>query len=93
MIACWSSDPQERAKFASLTQKFSNLLEQEAGYLDLCRSLSWRTHRMPQKKAFKAKPPVLQSTNEKEMKMKEECVEMKTKLKEDDEVNEKNSAV
>ena len=93
MIACWNSDPQERAKFASLTQQLSNLLEQEAGYLDLRPSLSWTTHRKPQQKACKAKPPVLQTNDEKLMKRKEECVEMKMKLKEGDEVNEKDSVV
>jgi len=102
MIACWSSDPQERAKFASLTQQLSNLLEQEAGYLDLQRSLSWRTHRKPQKKASRAKPPVLQSTDESVTEKEEERVEMaeveikdarKMKLREEAHTNEKDCAV
>jgi len=95
MIACWSSDPQERAKFASLTQQLSNLLEQEAGYLDL------RTHRKPQKIASRAKPPVLQSIDESVTEKEEERVEMaeveindarKMKLREVD-TNEKDCAV
>ena len=93
MIACWSNDPKERAKFASLTQQLSSLLEQEAGYLDLRRSLSWSTHRKPQKKASRAKPPDLQSTDEGVMKKEEECVEMEMNLREGDEVNERDSAV
>ena len=99
MIICWSSDPQERAKFASLTQQLSNLLEQEAGYLDLRRSLSWRTHRKPQKKA---KAPVLQSIDESVTEKEEEKVEMaeveindarKMKLREEADTNEKDCAV
>ena len=99
MIACWNSDPQERTKFASLTQQLSNLLEQEAGYLDLRPSLSWRTHRKPQKKA---KAPVLQSIDESVIEKEEERVEMaeveingarKMKLREEADTNENDSAV
>ena len=42
LIVCWKSDPQKRAKFAILTQQLSKMLEEEAGYLDLSCSLSWK---------------------------------------------------
>ena len=102
MIMCWKSDPQGWAKFATLTQQLSDLLEQEAGYLDLRRSLSWRAHRKPQKKASKALAPVLQSVDEGVMEKQEESVELeevkvsaakKMELRKEDEANEKDCDV
>ena len=74
MSMCWNIDPQERTKFSNLAEQLSNLLEQEAGYLDLrihC-SLSWKTRGQARKKAAGVKVPVEQSIDEKE----EESVEM-----------------
>ena len=59
MTICWNSDPEKRTKFTDLVQQFSNLLEQEAGYLNRRRSLSWRTR----KKAFVVKTPTPQSVD------------------------------
>ena len=40
MILCWNVDPQERPRFSKLVNNFSDLLEQDADYLELSRSLS-----------------------------------------------------
>jgi len=63
MTGCWYSDPKERAKFAELTQQLSNLLEKEAGYLDVHHSLRWRTNTKPQEDASRAKPPILKGVD------------------------------
>ena len=95
MIVCWNHDPQERAKFVSLTQQLSNILEQEAGYLDLRRSLSWRAHQKPQKIASGAKAPALQSIGEGVMEESVEMEELETNAAKrmelrEDEVNERD---
>lgn len=59
--SCWDGDPQNRPRFADLVQQFSDLLEQEAGYLDLCRSLSWRKHGKFLKEDSKMSTPILKS--------------------------------
>lgn len=41
---------------SSLVQQYNDLLEQEAGYFDLCSSLSWKEHDQPQKKVSRAQP-------------------------------------
>ena len=81
MSVCWNSDPHGRAKFADLSQQLSNMLEQEAGYLSLRRSLTWKTRGETPKKAAMAKAPILQSVKERvmggaEMDEAEESAEM-----------------
>ena len=59
VMSCWDADPQNRPKFADLVQQLSDVLEQEAGYLDLRRSLSWRKPQM--KEDSMTDTPALQS--------------------------------
>ena len=42
MVSCWCVDSHKRPRFSDLVTKFSDLLERDAGYLELSRSLSWR---------------------------------------------------
>lgn len=72
MTICWNSDPEKRTKFTDLVQQFSNLLEQEAGYLNLRRSLSWRTR----KKTFVVKTPTPQSVDKQVIGKEKESAEM-----------------
>ena len=72
MIMCWNIYPQGRTNFSNLVEQLSDLLEQEVGYLDLCPSISWRTHGQAQEKDTWVKVPVKQSVDEKA----EESVEM-----------------
>ena len=90
MTICWKSDPEERTRFADLVQQFSNMLEQEAGYLNLHRSLSWRTR----KKASRAKA---QSVDKHVIEKEKESMEMDEVVLNDEykegEAMERNSAV
>lgn len=67
---CWHTDQKDRPKFANLAHQLSNLLEQEAGYLDLGPSLSWRKHAQPQK-AHNVTVHTMQNTVEEEVKDEE----------------------
>jgi len=104
MSVCWNSDPQGRAKFADLEQQLSNMLEQEAVYLSLRRSLSWKTRGETPKKAAMAKAPILQSVEKRvmggaEMDEAEESAENDeaevsgVELKRSDEAHKRDSAV
>ena len=42
MQSCWSLDPRGRPQFKDLVGRFSGLLENESGYLELSRSLCWK---------------------------------------------------
>ena len=42
MLNCWYEDPEQRPRFSSLVQGLSDMLEEEAGYFNLSRSLSWK---------------------------------------------------
>ena len=43
IVSCWSLDSRQRPRFSGLVSIFSDLLERDAGYLELSRSLSWRS--------------------------------------------------
>jgi serine/threonine protein kinase len=47
MILCWNVDPQERPRFSKLVNNFSDLLEQDADYLELSRSVSCKEKHFP----------------------------------------------
>ena len=76
IVDCWYSNPQQRPKFSCLVQQYDDLLEQEAGYLDLGSSLNWKEHVQPQAKVSKAPPPPLLSVKENVKKQEKEGVEM-----------------
>ena len=63
MVSCWCLDIHQRPRFSGLVTKFSDLLERDAGYLELSRSLSWRKTGTPLKEesASAAGPHALQS--------------------------------
>ena len=42
MFNCWYEDPLQRPRFSGLVQGLSDMLEEEAGYFNLSRSLSWK---------------------------------------------------
>ena len=42
MLNCWYNDPHQRPRFATLVQSLSDVLEEEADYFSLSRSLSWK---------------------------------------------------
>lgn len=42
MHICWNESPEQRPTFLNLVDFISTTLEEEAGYLDLSRSLSWK---------------------------------------------------
>ena len=42
MYVCWNESPEQRPTFLDLVDLISITLEEEAGYLDLSRSLSWK---------------------------------------------------
>lgn len=64
IVDCWYTDQHNRPKFNELVQQLSTLLEQEAGYLDLGQSLSWREHSQPQDIASRASVPTIQKVEE-----------------------------
>ena len=39
---CWNESSEQRPTFLDLVQQISTTLEEEAGYLDFSRSLSWK---------------------------------------------------
>ena len=75
IVDCWYSNPQ-RPKFSCLVQQYDDLLQQEAGYLDLGSSLNWKEHVQSQAKVSKAPPPPLLSVKENVKKQEKEDVEM-----------------
>ena len=42
ILACWNEEPEQRPLFVNIVQQISATLEQEAGYVDFSRSLSWK---------------------------------------------------
>ena len=66
---CLYTDQHKHPKFFDLVEQLSNILEQEAGYLDLGRSLSWRKPEIPQGVAFRATVPSLQNSEEEKVKV------------------------
>ena len=70
MTSCWNVDSHERPRFRNLVGRFSNLLERDAGYLELSRSLSCKRKSNPQKS------PPLTLPSVKEQEMMDEAAEM-----------------
>ena len=68
---CWNHDPRKRTKFAVLAGQLSDLLEQEAGYLDLNHPLHWGTRRQSWTKA----PMLQQCEDDKAAGKEDESVE------------------
>ena len=44
---CWNVDSQKRPRFSKLVNNFSDILEQDAGYLELSQSLSSKEKHFP----------------------------------------------
>ena len=59
MLNCWYEDPHQRPRFSSLVQGFSDMLEEEAGYFNLSRSLSWKKEPEQRSVASPAVPRLL----------------------------------
>ena len=59
MLNCWYEDPHQRPRFSSLVQGFSDMLEEEAGYFNLSRSLSWKKEPEQRSVASPAGPALL----------------------------------
>ena len=59
MFNCWYEDPHQRPRFSSLVQGLSNMLEEEAGYLNLSLTLSWKKEPEQRSVAFPAGPALL----------------------------------
>ena len=81
MLLCWSIDAAERPKFSGLVTTINDLLERDAGYLELShatdssylsqltRSLSWKNKSSPS--ATASDLPTVQEVDE----VKEEVIE------------------
>ena len=59
MFNCWYEDPHQRPRFSGLVQRLSNMLEEEAGYLNLSLSLSWKKEPEQRSVASPAGPALL----------------------------------
>ena len=59
MLNCWDEDPHPRPRFSSLVQGLSDMLEEEAGYFNLSRSLSWKKEPEQRSVASPAGPALL----------------------------------
>ena len=68
MVSCWCVDSHQRPRFSDLDSKFSDLLERDAGYLELSRSLSWKKTgaSLKEESASAAELHALQSVEEEE---------------------------
>ena len=74
MVSCWCVDSHQRPRFSDLVSKFSDLLERDAGYLELSRSLSWKKTGASLKEESAAGLHALQSVEEEEIDEEEEKV-------------------
>ena len=43
MHSCWNEAPEQRPAFIELAEQVSATLEEEAGYLEMSHSLTWKT--------------------------------------------------
>ena len=43
MHSCWNEAPEQRPTFLELVEQISATLEEEAGYLEMSHSLTWKT--------------------------------------------------
>ena len=59
MLNCWYNDPDQRPRFSSLVQDLSDMLEEEAGYFNLSRTLSWKKEPEQRSVASPAEPVLL----------------------------------
>ena len=67
MISCWNADSQKRLRFSKLVNNFSDLLEQDAGYLELSQSLSSKDkHFPPHIPLTKSELPTMMTVQEQE---------------------------
>ena len=58
MMSCWNEDQYKRARFSKLVNKFSDLLESEAGYLQLSQLPTSKEKRHPQKSPTASGQPI-----------------------------------